>query len=550
MARALELTLQPSRPYVDDRLAIIATSMGTIFEWYDFMLYGSMTGIFAAHFFSGIDPFAGVIFYFLTFSSGFLVRPIGALVFGRLGDMWGRKYCFLMTIAIMGVATLIVGLLPGYATIGILAPILLVVVRMLQGFAIGGEYGGAAVYIGEFAPANERGTYTSLVQATVALGELLSFVAVVGSQILIPPAAYADWGWRLSFMVSAGLLFFSLAIRVKLDESPTFVSLQRQGKTSKKPLRDAFGNWQNLRKMLIVFFGLAACQAVVLFTGLFYNLIFMQQVLKIDPVINTTVGGLALLLGAPFFLIFGNLSDLIGRKPIVIVGCLLIVTTYFPLFHGLTHYADPALEAAQERAPAVVVADPASCSLQFRLIGFERYTSPCDVAKATLAARGVNYTNRTAPPNTPVTIEIGSTVVASYDAVGADAKTQGETFGKALGAALAKGGYPVKANPAEIDYGMVMVILLIMIIYCAMIYGPMAAMMVEMFPPEVRYVSFSVPYNLAVGWIGGFLTPTAFAIIASTGDIYSGLWYPVGVVIVSGLVILAFHRDPVPATVR
>jgi sugar phosphate permease len=551
MARALELTLQPSRPYVDDRLAIIATSLGTIFEWYDFDMYGVVQVVLAAHFFVGVDPYASVVFFFLTFSAGFLVRPLGAIVFGRLGDMYGRKFCFLITIAIMGVSTLIVGFLPGYATIGILAPIGLVLVRMLQGFAIGGEYGGAAVYIAEYAPATERGTYTSMVQCTVALGELIAFVVAVACQAFVPPAQYADWGWRLPFMLSSVLLFLSLAIRVRLDESPTFVAMQRRGKTSKRPLRDALGNWQNVRRIIVAFLGLGACQAVVLFTGLFYDLIFMQQILKTEPLLNITLHSLALILGMPFFLIFGNLSDLIGRKPIVIVGCLLIATTYFPLFHGLVHYTDPQLEVATEQAPVVVNADPATCSIQFRLIGYEQYTTPCDVATAALAVRGVSNTRHAVAPGTPVTISIGSSaVVPSFDAAAPDAKAKGADFAKALGAGLAKAGYPTKADLSQIDYGMVTVILTIMVIYCAMIYGPMAAMMVEMFPPEIRYTSFSIPYQCAVGWIGGFLTPVAFVIAAATGDIYAGLWYPVGVVTVSGLVILAFHRDPDPRTVR
>jgi Sugar (and other) transporter len=543
MARTFDLALQPSRTYVDDRLAIVATSMGTVFEWYDFFLYGLVQMEFSTNFFGNVDPTTSFIFFLGTYSAGFVFRPLGAVIFGRLGDLWGRKYCFVTTIAIMGFATTMVGCLPPASTIGLLAPALVIVARLLQGLAIGGEYGGAAIYIAEYAPSRERGTYTALVQASVAFGLFLAVFIEGFCRGAMPAPAFTAWGWRIPFLLSAALLFFSVFIRLKLDESPVFEELRRTGRVSRHPLRAAFGNPENLKRMSIAVLGMTACQGVVLFTGLNYAVFFLIQTFKVDPVAAGSTLIVALLLGVPFFLIAGSISDVIGRKPLFIIGCLLAATTYFPIFHGLSHYANPGLEAAQERSPATIAADPASCAIQFKFFGNERYTSPCDVATAALTDRGISYTITPQAPGQPVTITIGSNSVTSYDATSADARALDTAFTATLTSALSHAGYPAKANPAEIDFGMITMLMLILILYVAMVYGPLAAMLVEMFPPQIRYTSFSVTYHIGIGLIGSFVTPIAFAIDSGVGNIFAGLWFPVALILISVVICAVFYRE-------
>ena len=524
----------------DARRVILASSLGTVFEWYDFYLYGSLAGIISAQFFSGVNPTAGFIFALLAFAAGFAVRPFGALVFGRLGDLVGRKHTFLVTILIMGASTFVVGVLPSYARIGIAAPVILVLLRLLQGLALGGEYGGAATYVAEHAPPGERGSYTSWIQTTATMGLFLSLLVITGCRIALGEAAFAAWGWRIPFLVSLVLLGISVWIRVKLEESPVFQAMKAEGTTSKAPLREAFGDARNRRLVLIALFGLTAGQAVVWYTGQFYSLFFLNQTLKVDLQTANILVAVALLCATPFFVIFGRLSDRIGRKPIILAGCLIAALTYFPLFRALTHYANPALEAAQTRAPVVVAADPAECSVQFNPVGTSKFTSSCDVAKAALVKRGVPYANEASIG--AATIRVGTMEIPSYDATTADS-AQKAAFDEELAAALAAAEYPAKADPARIDTPMVVLILWILVLYVTLVYGPIAAMLVEMFPTRIRYTAMSLPYHIGNGWFGGFLPTTAFAIVAATGNIYAGLWYPVTVAAVTFVVGLLLVRE-------
>ena len=524
----------------DARRVILASSLGTVFEWYDFYLYGSLAGIISTQFFSGVNPTAGFIFALLAFAAGFAVRPFGALVFGRLGDLVGRKHTFLVTILIMGASTFVVGVLPSYAKIGIAAPIILVLLRLLQGLALGGEYGGAATYVAEHAPPGERGSYTSWIQTTATMGLFLSLLVITGCRIVLGEAAFAAWGWRIPFLVSLALLGISVWIRVKLEESPVFKAMKAEGTTSKAPLREAFGDPRNRRLVLVALFGLTAGQAVVWYTGQFYSLFFLNQTLKVDLQTANILVAVALLLATPFFVIFGRLSDRIGRKPIILAGCLIAAATYFPLFRALTHYANPALEAAQARAPVVVAADPAECSVQFNPVGTSKFTSSCDVAKAALVKRGVPYANEAALG--AAMIRVGTLEIPSYDATVADS-AQKAGFDEELAAALHAAEYPAKADPARIDTPMVVLILWILVLYVTLVYGPIAAMLVEMFPTRIRYTAMSLPYHIGNGWFGGFLPTTAFAIVAATGNIYAGLWYPVTVAAVTFVVGLLLVRE-------
>ncbi|MDQ8144722.1 MAG: MFS transporter [Gemmatimonadota bacterium] len=508
----------------DARRVILASSLGTVFEWYDFYLYGSLAGIISTQFFSGVNPTAGFIFALLAFAAGFAVRPFGALVFGRLGDLVGRKHTFLVTILIMGASTFVVGVLPSYAQIGIAAPVILILLRLLQGLALGGEYGGAATYVAEHAPPGERGSYTSWIQTTATMGLFLSLLVITLCRVTLGEATFAAWGWRIPFLVSLVLLGISVWIRLALEESPVFKAMKAEGTHSKAPLRESFGEWRNLRVVLIALFGLTAGQAVVWYTGQFYTLFFLTQTLKVDLQTSNVLVAISLLLATPFFVVFGRLSDRIGRKPIILAGCLLAALTYFPLFRALTHFANPALEAAQERAPVVVAADPTECSVQFNPVGTSTFTSSCDVAKAALVKRGVPYTNEAATG--AATIRVGTVEIPSYDATAADAR-QKTGFDEELAAALDAAAYPKAADPAGINRPMVVLVLWVLVLYVTLVYGPIAAMLVEMFPTRIRYTSMSLPYHLGNGWFGGFLPTTAFAIVASTGDIYSGLWYPV-----------------------
>jgi MFS family permease len=532
------------------RRVIFASSLGTVFEWYDFYLYGSLAAIIGKQFFSAVSPTLSFIFALLAFSAGFAVRPFGAVFFGRIGDLVGRKYTFLITILIMGLSTFIVGILPGYAKIGVAAPTILILLRLLQGLALGGEYGGAATYVAEHSPKGKRGAYTSWIQTTATLGLFLSLLVILGCRLWLGTDRFEAWGWRIPFLVSVVLLGVSVWIRLKLNESPLFQQMKAEGKGSKAPLTESFARWENLKIVLLALFGLTAGQAVVWYAGQFYSLFFLTQILKVDAqTANLLVAG-ALLLGTPFFLVFGSLSDRIGRKPIIMAGLLLAVLTYFPLFRAITHFANPALEAAESVAPVAIIADPTACSVQFDPVGKSKFTSPCDVAKAALVKRGVPYANETAPTGAGAQVRVGSTVIPSYDAAGSDAKTQAAAFDKTLGASLDAAKYPKAADTTSMNKPMVLVLLWILVLYVTMVYGPIAAMLVELFPTKIRYTSMSLPYHIGNGWFGGFLPPIAFAIVAKTGNIYSGLWYPVIVAAMSFVIGSLFVKETKDVDIR
>ncbi|WP_175924020.1 MFS transporter [Burkholderia latens] len=527
----------------EEKKVIFASSLGTVFEWYDFYLAGSLAAYISKSFFSGVNPTAAFIFTLLGFAAGFAVRPFGAIVFGRLGDLVGRKHTFLVTIVIMGVSTFVVGFLPGYASIGIAAPVIFIAMRLLQGLALGGEYGGAATYVAEHAPANRRGFYTAWIQTTATLGLFLSLLVILGVRTFIGEEAFGSWGWRVPFVASILLLAVSVWIRLQLNESPVFLRIKAEGKTSKAPLTEAFGQWKNLKIVILALVGLTAGQAVVWYTGQFYALFFLTQTLKVDGASANILIAIALLIGTPFFLFFGSLSDKIGRKPIILAGCLIAALTYFPLFKALTHYANPQLELATQKAPISVVADPATCSFQFNPVGTSKFTSSCDIVKSALAKAGLNYENVAAPTGTTAQIKVGDTVIQAYDGKAADAKAQGAAFDKTLASTLKAAGYPAKADPAQLNWPMTIVILTILVIYVTMVYGPIAAMLVEMFPTRIRYTSMSLPYHIGNGWFGGFLPATAFAIVAAKGNIYSGLWYPIVIALITFVIGLLFVKE-------
>jgi MFS family permease len=530
----------------DKRLVVFASSLGTVFEWYDFYLYGSLAAIIAKQFFSGVNPTAGFIFALLAFAAGFFVRPFGALVFGRLGDLVGRKYTFLITIVIMGLSTFIVGLLPSYASIGFLAPVILIALRLLQGLALGGEYGGAATYVAEHSPPGRRGFMTSWIQTTATLGLFLSLLVILGVRTWTGEEAFAAWGWRIPFLVSIVLLGVSVWIRLKLNETPLFQQMKAEGKGSKAPLTESFARWGNLKIVILALLGLTAGQAVVWYTGQFYALFFLTQTLKVDgPTANILIA-LSLLIGTPFFVFFGWLSDKIGRKHIILGGCLLAVITYFPVFHGIAYFANPALYAAQASAPVTVVADPAECSFQFNPVGTAKFLSSCDIAKSFLAKNSVSYENEVAAAGTVAQIKVGDTVIDSFAGKGLaaeDFKAKTDAFTASVGAAIKAAGYPAKADPAQINYPMVVLLLFYLVILVTMVYGPIAAMLVELFPTRIRYTSMSLPYHIGNGWFGGFLPTVAFAMVAAKGDIYYGLWYPIGVAAMTFIVGLIFIRE-------
>ncbi len=530
----------------EERKVIFASSLGTVFEWYDFYLYGSLAAIIAKQFFAGTDPNTAFIFALLAFAAGFLVRPFGAVVFGRLGDMVGRKYTFLVTILLMGMSTFIVGLLPNYASIGITAPVTLIALRILQGLALGGEYGGAATYVAEHAPDDKRGAFTAWIQTTATLGLFLSLMVILATRTAIGEEAFAEWGWRIPFLVSVFLLGISVWIRLSMNESPAFKKMKEEGKVSKAPLSEAFGQWKNLKVVILALIGLTAGQAVVWYTGQFYALFFLTQTLKVDGATANILIAAALLIGTPFFIIFGSLSDKIGRKYIIMIGCVLAALTYFPIFKAMTHYANPALEAAQQSAPVTVVADPAECQFQFNPTGTKKFTSSCDIAKAKLAAASVNYRNEVAPAGTPAVIKIGDKVLEAYSASGLskeEATAKDKEFTDKLKEMIKGAGYPAKADPAQINKPMVLVLLFILVIYVTMVYGPIAAMLVEMFPTRIRYTSMSLPYHIGNGWFGGLLPTTSFALVAFKGDIYYGLWYPIVIALMTAVIGTLFVRE-------
>jgi MFS family permease len=526
-------------------LVIGASSLGTVFEWYDFYLYGLLATIISAQFFSGVNEVTGFIFALAAFAAGFAVRPFGALVFGRLGDLVGRKHTFLITMSIMGIATFAVGLLPSYATVGVAAPILLLLLRLLQGLALGGEYGGAATYVAEFAPAGKRGLFTSWIQTTATLGLFTALLVVIGTRTLIGEEAFKSWGWRIPFIVSILLLAVSLWIRMQLSESPVFLKMKSLGTTSKAPLAEAFGRWGNLKIVLISLLGAVMGQAVVWYTGQFYALFFLERTLRVDGATTNILTAIALALATPGFIFFGWLSDRIGRKPIILTGCLVALLTYFPLFEALTRYANPALYAAQSTAPVTVIADPHQCSFQFDPIGKNKFDSTsCDIAKSFLAKAGVSYQRIDAPPGTIAQIRSGSATFTAPDPAvitGQERKAAIAAFQKEVKASLTAAGYPDKADPAAINKPMVVLVLFILVLYVTMVYGPIAALLVELFPARIRYSAMSLPYHIGNGWFGGFLPTTAFAMVAATGDIYYGLWYPIvvaGATVILGLFFL------------
>lgn len=513
----------------EERRVIFASSLGTVFEWYDFYLYGSLAAVISRQFFSAVNPTAGFIFALMAFAAGFAVRPFGAIVFGRLGDLVGRKYTFLVTILIMGSSTFLVGILPTYAAIGFGAPVILIILRLLQGLALGGEYGGAATYVAEHAPPGKRGAYTAWIQTTATLGLFLSLLVLLVCRASMPAADFDSWGWRIPFLVSIILLGISVWIRLKLNESPLFIRMKQEGTHSRAPLTESFARWGNLKIVLLALFGLTAGQAVVWYAGQFYSLFFLTQTLKVDAQPANLMIAASLALGTPFFIVFGTLSDRIGRKPIILLGCALAALTYFPIFKAITHYANPALEAAQANSPVVVVANPQECSFQFNPVGTSKFTTSCDIAKSALVSRGIPYSNEAAPAGTVAQVKIGATPVSAYDGTAADAAQKAPVFQKAIADDLTKAGYPPKADPTQINYVMVTVMLLVLVIYVTMVYGPIAAMLVELFPTRIRYTSMSLPYHIGNGWFGGFLPTMAFAIVAATGNIYDGLWYPIGI---------------------
>ncbi len=572
-------TTAPRPMSAEEKKVIFASSLGTVFEWYDFYLYGSLAAIIAKQFFSGLDEGSAFIFALLAFAAGFIVRPFGAIFFGRLGDMIGRKYTFLVTILIMGLSTFIVGILPNYASIGAAAPVILIALRLLQGLALGGEYGGAATYVAEHAPAGKRGAYTSWIQTTATLGLFLSLMVILGTRTAIGEEAFSDWGWRVPFIVSILLLAVSVYIRLSMNESPAFVKMKAEGKTSKAPLTESFGQWKNLKIVILALVGLTAGQAVVWYSGQFYALFFLTQALKVDGATANIMVAVSLIIGTPFFIVFGSWSDKIGRKPIILAGCFLAAVTYFPVFQALTKAANPDLYAAQANAKVVVTADPGECSFQFNPTGTKKFTSSCDIAKQRLAGASVSYINEVAAPGTAATIKVGETLVivknSAEDIAAAKAKAEeklaalsaaepkdakaieaatksvkdlsgektanGALLGANLSAALKAAGYPAKADMAKFDKTMVIIILTYLVILVTMVYGPIAAMLVEMFPTRIRYTSMSLPYHIGNGWFGGLLPTTAFAIVAQTGDMYNGLWYPIiiagATVVIGGLFI-------------
>jgi len=514
----------------NERLVILGSSLGTVFEWYDFYLYGLLATIITAQFFSGVNETTGFIFALAAFAAGFAVRPFGALVFGRIGDMVGRKNTFLVTMGIMGLSTFLVGLLPSYGAIGVAAPLMLVGLRLLQGLALGGEYGGAATYVAEHAPDTKRGFYTSFIQTTATLGLFAALLVVIGVRYAVGEEAFRDWGWRVPFLVSALLLGVSLWIRMQLEESPAFVKMKAEGKTSKAPLTEAFAKWGNLKIVLIALFGAVMGQAVVWYTGQFYALFFLEKILKVDGATTNVLIAIALLLATPAFVFWGWLSDRIGRKPIILAGCLLAALTYFPLFDALARNANPALYEAVRTAPVVVSADDAACSVQFDPIGANKFDSKtCDIAKSFLAKAGVSYRN-VATPGAEARVSIGETRIAvpATAALPPEARAAAiKAFQAEAKAALTAAGYPEKADPATINKPVVVGILFVLVLYVTMVYGPIAALLVELFPTNIRYTSMSLPYHIGNGWFGGFLPTVAFAMVAATGDIYYGLWYPI-----------------------
>jgi MFS family permease len=524
----------------EERKVIFASSLGTVFEWYDFYIYGTLGSFLAKYFFSNVPPNVAFIFTLLAFAAGFAVRPFGALIFGRLGDMIGRKYTFLITMTLMGVGTFFIGLLPGYGSWGIAAPVVLILLRLVQGLALGGEYGGAATYVAEHAPPGKRGYYTSWIQTTATLGLFLALLLILGVRNWMGEAAFGDWGWRIPFLLSGILLAVSVWIRLSLNESPVFQKMKDEGKTSKRPLSEAFGEWNNAKIAILALFGATAGEAVVWYGGQFYALFFLTQTLKVPGASAQIMIVIALALATPGFIIFGWLSDKIGRKPIILAGFLLAALTYFPIFKGITHFANPKLEAALAASPVTVIADPSECSFQFKATGTEKYTTSCDTAKSGLVNLSVNYQSQDAPKGTPAQVKIGEQTLSAA----------APDFAKALPDAIKKHGYPASADPAEINWTMTVLLLWLLVVYVTLVYAPIAAWLVELFPSRIRYSGMSLPYHIGNGWFGGFLPATVFAIVAYTGNIYSGLWYPIVIALMSLVIGFLFLPETKDVDIR
>jgi MFS family permease len=527
----------------EERMVIFASSLGTVFEWYDFYLYGSLAAIISKQFFVATNETTSFIFALLAFAAGFFVRPFGAIVFGRIGDLIGRKYTFLVTILLMGGATVIVGMLPNYNSIGIAAPIILITMRILQGLALGGEYGGAATYVAEHAPNGKRGFFTAFIQTTATLGLFLSLIVILSCRLALGTEAFESWGWRIPFLLSAILVAVSVWIRLKLNESPVFKRMKEEGKVSRAPLTESFLRWGNLKIVLLVLFGGVAGQGVVWYTGMFYELFFLLQMLKLEPQAANLIVAFSLIIGTPFFIVFGALSDKVGRKWIIMFGCLIAALTYFPIFKALTHYANPGLEEAQVSSPVVVVADPDDCAFQFDPIGKKTFKSSCDQIKSILAKKAIPYTNEAAPAGTLAYMKVVGEKVESFDgnAAGADFKAKNAELAKAITAATK--AYPAKADMSRVNTPMVILLLVILVIYVTMVYAPIGAWLVELFPARIRYTSMSLPYHIGNGWFGGFLPTIAFALVAATGDIYFGLWYPITFALMTFVIGSLFMKD-------
>ncbi|RAK57681.1 MFS transporter [Phenylobacterium deserti] len=529
------------------RTVVAASAAGTTFEWYDFFVFGSLTQVISRTFFSGLPDTAGYIAALALFGAGFAFRPLGALVFGRIGDRTGRKGAFMLTVILMGGATVAIGLLPSYATAGLIAPALLVLMRIIQGFALGGEYGGAAIYVAEHAPKGARGRSTSWVQTSAAFGLFAALLVILATRLIVGrlfgPEAFDAWGWRIPFLFSAGLLAISIFMRLKLSESPTFAKLKAEGQESRAPFKEAFGRWSNLKLVLIALFAIMCAQGAVWYTAFFYVQTFLEKFLKVEPATINLLMAAATAISAVGYVFFGWLSDRVGRKPVMLAGMTLMLVAYFPGFHALSKFVNPALAEAQARTPVIVVADPADCSVQFDPIGKKSFTSSCDIAKSTLTNAGVGYTNQEGARGEPAVIRIGRTEVASVNATGlpaAEAKDLKARVESQIKGALAEAGYPSKADPARINVAGAMGVLFIFIIAATALYGPMAACLVELFPTRIRYTAMSLPYHVGTGWVGGFVPVTAYAIATSMGDIYAGLWFPVGFTLISVITCALF----------